>query len=163
MQQTTSARETGSDAAKRFRPTLAYSADGERRAVEDWMRRHGLWRTSLYHLLQRYPSLRLTVDCDGLHYRPCDSGFAVSLNVGGDGAVVRAGGLTVRFAETAHAAGVFNAAVSGSARIAVTPADLGFLEQRLQLADAGGQFVDVAVARDWCEHVTAAVLVNPAL
>lgn len=163
MQQTISSRETGGDTAKRFRPTLAYSADGERRAVDDWMRRHGLWRTSLYHLLQRHPSLRLTVEGDGLHYRPCDGGFAVSLGVGSDGAVVRAGGLTVRFTETAHAVGVFNAAVSGSARIVVTPADMGFLEQRLQLAEAGGQFVDVAVARDCCEHVTAAVLVNPAL
>lgn len=163
MQQTTSAHDTGGEAAQRFRPTLAYSADGERRCVDDWMRRHGLWRTSLYHLLQRHPSLRLIVEGDAVHFRPREGGFAVSLRVDGKGATVDAGGMTVRFAEAAHAVGVFHAAVSGSARLTVSPADMGFLEQRLQLADACGLFVDVAVARDWCEHVTAAVLVNPAL
>lgn len=164
MQQTTSVSADDSETRGRgFRPTLVYSADGERRAVDGWMRRHGLWRTSLYHLLQRHPSLRLSVDQDALSFRAGDGGFAVSLAESRDGWIIQAGGLTARFSEASHAVGVFNAAVSGAARIVVAAADPGFVEQRLQLADGGGAFVDVVIARDWCEHVTVDMLVNPPL
>lgn len=165
MQQNVPASTTSSDiSAQRFRPTLVYSADGERRTVDGWMRAHGLWRTSLYHLLQRHPELRLAIDGEAIAFRSMvETGFAVRLAPEAEGWAVHAGGLTVRFAEASHAVGIFCAAVSGAARIAVTSAGHGVVEHRLQLADAAGAFVDVVVARDWCEQALGVVLVNPPL
>ena len=165
MQQNVPASTTSSDTtAQRFRPTLVYSADGERRTVDGWMRAHGLWRTSLYHLLQRHPELRLAIDAEAIAFRPTvGNGFAVRLAPDAEGWVVHAGGLTVRFGEASHAVGIFCAAVSGAARIAVTSAGHGMVDHRLQLADSAGAWVDVVVARDWCEQALGAVLANPPL
>lgn len=128
------------------------------------MRTHGLWRTSLYHLLQRHPELRLSIEGDELAYRAVGAGgFAVRLAQGAGGSVVHAGGLTARFTETTHAVGIFCAAVSGAARIVVTSAGHGVVEHRLQLAQTAGAWVDVVVARDWCEQTAGAILVNPPL
>lgn len=165
MQQTTSASANdGSGTLARFRPTLVYSADGERRTVDEWMRGHGLWRTSLYHLLDRNPALRVSIEGDELAYRPTIAdGFAVRLARDGDGWIVHAGGLTARLTDASHAAGIFCAAVSGALRIVVRPLSHGLVEQRMQLADAGAAWLDVVVAREPCASSAGTVLANPAL
>lgn len=164
MQQTTSATAIDTDTAvARFRPTLVYSADGERCTVDGWMRAHGLWRTSLYHLLQRFPELRLAIEGDELSYRPLAAdGFVVRLAQDAADWAVHAGGLAVRFADASHAVGIFCASVSGAARIVVASAGHGMVEHRLQLAEADG-WIDVVVARDWCERTGGVVLANPVL
>lgn len=131
---------------QRQKPVLAYSADRNRADVDQWMRQHHLWRTTLYHFLARNPRLALVINQDALTANATGrGGLGASLRKTSGRWIVSAGMIETTFDDAEPAVGIFCAAVVGDARVKIIRRNSEIVRATLELRGEPGAWIESIV------------------